>query len=35
LRIDGLVPYPGGLKLQLFVDKLAAFPMPHAQSIFL
>lgn len=35
LRIDGLVPYPGGLELQPLVEQLEAFPRPHAWSIYL
>lgn len=35
LRIEGVVPYPGGLELRPFVDKLMAFPKRHAWSIYL
>jgi hypothetical protein len=35
LRIDGLVPYPGGVELQPLVHRLAAFPRPEAWSIYL
>ncbi|MBM0236532.1 hypothetical protein JNW88_04000 [Micromonospora sp. ATA32] len=35
LRIDGLVPYPGGLELQPVVEQLSAFPKPEAWSIYL
>ncbi len=35
LRIDGLVPYPGGLELQPLVAQLAAFPKPQTWSIYL
>ncbi|MEV1287746.1 hypothetical protein [Micromonospora sp. NPDC049679] len=35
LRIEGVVPYPGGLELQPLVDQLDAFPKPHAWSIYL
>ena len=35
LRIDGVVPYPGGLELQPLVEQLKAFPRPHAWSIYL
>lgn len=35
LDITGVVPYPGGLELQLLVPRLAAFPKPHAWSIYL
>ncbi|MEE6261171.1 hypothetical protein [Plantactinospora sonchi] len=35
LAIDGVVPYPGGLELQPLVTRLAAFPKPHAWSIYL
>ncbi|MGC5031088.1 hypothetical protein [Micromonospora sp. DT229] len=35
LRIDSLVPYPGGLELQPLVAQLAAFPNPQTWSIYL
>ena len=35
LRIDALVPYPGGLELQPIVEQLAAFPKPQTWSIYL
>ncbi|MDT0531865.1 hypothetical protein RM555_23000 [Micromonospora sp. DSM 115977] len=35
LRIDGVVPYPGGLELGPLVDRLDAFPKPHAWSVYL
>ena len=35
LRIDGVVPYPGGLELQPLVHKLAAFPKPEAWSAYM
>ncbi|MGN9911106.1 hypothetical protein ACTMTJ_26475 [Phytohabitans sp. LJ34] len=35
LRIDGLVPYPGGVALQPLVGRLAAFPKPEAWSVYL
>ncbi|MDW3846321.1 hypothetical protein NMK34_06840 [Micromonospora sp. BRA006-A] len=35
LRIDNLVPYPGGLELQPIVEQLSAFPKPEAWSIYL
>lgn len=35
LRLDGVVPYPGGLELQPLVGQLEAFPKPHAWSIYL
>jgi hypothetical protein len=35
LEITGVVPYPGGLELQPLVPRLAAFPKPHAWSIYL
>ncbi|MEU6024822.1 hypothetical protein [Micromonospora sp. NPDC047134] len=35
LRIDGLVPHPGGLELQPLVKQLAAFPKPQTWSIYL
>jgi hypothetical protein len=35
LRIESLVPYPGGLELQPLVAQLEAFPRPHAWSIYL
>lgn len=35
LRIDGLVPRPGGLELQPLVEQLSAFPKPHAWSAYL
>jgi hypothetical protein len=35
LRIDGLVPYPGGVELQPLVGRLAAFPKPAAWSVYL
>jgi hypothetical protein len=35
LHVDGVVPYPGGVELQPLVPKLAAFPKPHAWSVYL
>ncbi|SCE99271.1 hypothetical protein [Micromonospora mirobrigensis] len=35
LRIDSLVPYPGGLELQPIVEHLSAFPKPESWSIYL
>ncbi|MEH0985733.1 hypothetical protein [Micromonospora sp. CPCC 205556] len=35
LRIERLVPYPGGLELQPIVEQLSAFPKPEAWSIYL
>lgn len=35
LRLDGVVPYPGGLELQPLVGQLEAFPRPHAWSVYL
>lgn len=35
LRVEGVVPYPGGLELQPLVERLDAFPKPHAWSIYL
>lgn len=35
LQIDGVVPYPGGLELRPLVERLDAFPKPHAWSIYL
>ncbi|MFV2083941.1 MULTISPECIES: hypothetical protein [Micromonosporaceae] len=35
LDVDGVVPYPGGVELQPLVHQLAAFPKPHAWSIYL
>jgi len=35
LRIGGVVPYPGGVELQPLVPRLAAFPKPHAWSVYL
>jgi hypothetical protein len=35
LRIDGVVPYPGGVELQPLVPRLAAFPKPQAWSVYL
>jgi len=35
LDIDGVVRYPDGLELRPLVDRLDAFPKPHAWSIYL
>lgn len=35
LTIDGVAAYPHGLELQPLVELLAAFPKPHAWSIYL
>jgi hypothetical protein len=35
LCIDGVVPYPRGLEVQPLVNRLEAFPKPHAWSIYL
>lgn len=35
LRIEAVVPYPGGLELQPLVDRLEAFPKPEAWSVYL
>lgn len=35
LRVDGVVPYPGGVELAPLVGQLATFPKPEAWSIYL
>lgn len=35
LSVGGLVPYPGGVDVRPLVPELAAFPKPHAWSIYL
>ncbi len=35
LRLEGVVPYPGGLELQPLVEQLEAFPKPKAWSVYL
>lgn len=35
LHIEGVVPYPGGLELRPLVERLDAFPKPHAWNIYL
>ncbi|MFI7279905.1 hypothetical protein ACIBOV_06530 [Micromonospora chersina] len=35
LHVEGIVPYPGGLELRPLVERLDAFPKPHAWNIYL
>lgn len=35
LRVDGAVPYPGGVELAPLVERMDTFPKPHAWSIYL
>jgi hypothetical protein len=35
LRVEGVIPYPGGVELQPLVSRLAVFPKPHAWSVYL